>query len=94
MNDEVTGYVDAAGESQYGGLLEVSLSGWKIRSERDVLSYTRSCTKQAVTCGQLLNDGNKRQGTALIRDGLIKGVVLELSLKAGEILWLMRRVVE
>lgn len=41
--------------------------------------------KQAVTCGLLLNDGNKRQETPLIREAFIEEVILALSLKPGEI---------
>lgn len=42
--------------------------------------------KQAVTCRLLLNDGNKRQETPLMREALIEEVILALSLKPGEIL--------
>lgn len=87
VNAEVTEYVGSVGATWCRGLLEVSLSGWKaVWSEWDVLNYTRSRTKQAVTYGLLLNDGNKRQETPLIREVFIEEVILALSLKPGEIL--------
>lgn len=39
-----------------------------------------------MICGLLLNDGNKRQETPLIREAFIEEVILALSLKPGEIL--------